>query len=136
MADAPEPRRSSLPRLLPGLVFALLLCGGAGAAWSSWPAEGPEPLLHAAFSLLTAALLGLYLLAQRGGRPLLRLLSLLTLLISTMSMDMLLLDGPLPAAALQQARGLGSALIAYILAALLLVLHWLLTRSGRPRRDG
>lgn len=117
----------SLLRWAPGLSAALLLGGGALAARqaaAAGPPGLPEPLLHACFAVLCALLVAPYLVARRGGRPLLRALALLTLVAGVTTYALLLLE--------LQAHAHGAVAVCHGLAGLLLLLHWLVLPSQRP----
>jgi hypothetical protein len=114
----------------------------AGAMAVALPAQpdSPDPVLHGLFALLLLGMLALYLLAGRGGRPLLRLLALSTLALASISLVLLQLEpwllfqlgirsADIPAVA-EMPRGFVSL---HGLALLLLGVHWILVPAGGPR---
>jgi len=132
--------RSRLGLSHPLAMAALLSLLGAGGwgAWTSTPAlgevAGPEPVLHAAFSLLAALLLVLYLVTHNRGHALLRTLVLATLVASLGAMSVFLMERALlPGSGLD--AGLWPAILAYDLAGVLLVCHWALRRAPRRRAN-
>jgi len=145
-ADVPgvASRPSHWWRWAPVLSLLLLLVAGALPSWCLVGRRGSSGELHLLFGLFAALLVGLYLLAGSGARPVLRALALATLLVALLAMALLLLEPLLLPAPVGPAPGvrLGppspswvavrlTSLVLDGLAALLLVLHWGVTPAGR-----